>query len=172
MERLLILNLAMNSPLAATMSRGKIALAYPSVVGLVLLIAITICSMSATTYGENTIDFSKSTHLKVVYDAGLRPWRVRPDEKNSLNLTDQQVRLIAPGTTPFRFDVQIANFSLLAGNEISKADFISHLQSERGLRSLGCSAGRFGRKVLSIDEIRRSNPLAPGVGRSWREEWH
>jgi hypothetical protein len=75
---------------------------------------------------ENTIDFSKSTNLKVVYDAGLRPWRVRSDEISNLHITDQSVRVIAPNGGAFTMSVQIGDFGILAENKLSKADFISH----------------------------------------------
>ena len=74
---------------------------------------------------ENTIDFSKSSNLKAVYDAGLRPWRVRTDEISSLHVTDQSIRVIAPNGGSFTMSVQIGDFGVLAENQLSKADFIS-----------------------------------------------
>ena len=74
---------------------------------------------------ENTIDFSKSHNLKAIYDAGLRPWRVRANETRSLKITNEQVRIIGPGTNPFSVDVEIGDFRVLAGNDLGSADFIS-----------------------------------------------
>jgi hypothetical protein len=74
---------------------------------------------------ENTIHFDESTNLKAVYDAGLRPWRVRTDERSTLLLTDQQVRIVSPGGGAFSMPVQIGNLGVLADNELGKADFIS-----------------------------------------------
>lgn len=99
------------------------------------------------TMAENTIDFSKSTNLKVVYDAGLRPWRVRPDEISNLHITDQSVRVIAPNGAAFTMSVQIGNFGILAENQLSKADFISQPTSlEEALRQAKNVA-----KALGID---------------------
>lgn len=99
---------------------------------------------------ENTVDFSKSTNLKAVYDAGLRPWRVRPDEISNLHITDQGVRVIAPNGGSFTMNVQIGDFGVLAGNQLSKADFISQPTSlEEALRQAKEAA-----KALGIDIAR------------------
>lgn len=96
---------------------------------LLALLLLELLAGASNSMAQNTIDFSKGTNLKAVYDAGLRPWRVRPDEMRSLKITNQELRVIAPGATSFIFDVEIGNFGLLAGNDLSKAEFISHPMS-------------------------------------------
>src|SRR5687768_12672169 len=85
---------------------------------LLALLFLELLAGASNSMAQNTIDFSKGTNLKAVYDAGLRPWRVRPDEMRSLKITNQELRLIAPGATSFIFDVEIGNFGLLAGNDL------------------------------------------------------
>jgi len=91
------------------------------------LIILLIAALMATSnsMAENTIDFSKSTNLKAVYSAGLRPWRVRSDEISTLLITDQQVRVIVPSGGVFSMPVQIGNFGVIEGNQLAKADFVS-----------------------------------------------
>lgn len=72
---------------------------------------------------ENTIDFSKGTNLKVIYEAGLRPWRVRSDERTSLKITNEHVAVIAPSGRSFAMDVQITNISVLEENELRRVRF-------------------------------------------------
>jgi hypothetical protein len=108
---------------------------------------------------ENTIDFSKSTNLKALYDAGLRPWRVRPDEISNLLVTEQQVRVIAPNGKSFSMSLEIGDFAVLAENQLNTADFISHPTSlDNALRlakdicqSLGVNVAR-GDGMGSVDE--------------------
>jgi hypothetical protein len=123
----------------------------------ILLIAILVikCNLIA----QNTIDFSKSTNLKAVYDAGLRPWRVRPDEISNLLITEQQIRVIAPSGNSFVMSLEIGDFAVLAENQLNTADFISHPTSlDKALRlakdicqSLEISSVRRD-GMLSIDE--------------------
>jgi len=91
------------------------------------LIALLFFVFMAAQYSiaENTIDFSKNTDLKAIYDAGLRPWRVRPDEISNLLVTEQNVRVIAPNGKTFSMSVEIGDFALLADNQLNTADFIS-----------------------------------------------
>jgi hypothetical protein len=119
---------------------------------LARLVALFFTVFMATSYStaESTIDFSKSTNLKAVYDAGLRPWRVRPDEVSNLLITNQRVRVVAPNGGIFAMDVEIGDFGVLAGNQLSSADFISQPTSlEEALRQAKEAA-----KALGIDIAR------------------
>lgn len=99
---------------------------------------------------ENTIDFSKGTNLKTVYDAGLRPWRVRQDEISNLHVAEQNVRVIAPNGGSFTMDVQIGDFGVLAENQLSKADFISQpMPLDRAIKQAKAAA-----QALGIDVAR------------------
>ncbi len=75
---------------------------------------------------QHTIDFSKSTDLKAIYEAGLRPWTARPgEEMRSLLITDQEVKIIFPGSRPFSLNVESASFPVLADYRLASVDFIS-----------------------------------------------
>lgn len=78
---------------------------------------------------EPTIDFSTGSNLKAVYDAGLRPWRINPNERSILDLVDQRITVIAPGGGKFAMDVEIGSFSVLANHELGAADFVSQPMS-------------------------------------------
>lgn len=85
--------------------------------------------LSKSAVAQPTINFSESTNLKAVYDAGLRPWRIRPDESSSLNVTDQTIRVITPSNGQFIFNVEIASFGILTDNQLGSVDFISQPMS-------------------------------------------
>lgn len=90
----------------------------------------TLCMMfPAMAKAEPTIDFSTSSNLKAVYDAGLRPWRINPNERSILDVVDQRITVIAPGGGRFAMDVEIGSFSVLADHELGAADFISQPMS-------------------------------------------
>jgi len=129
-------------------------------------LSVWIFGSACLCMGEATIDFSHSTNLRTIYDAGLRPWRVRPDEKHSLNLTDQKISVVFPGGGRFSMDVQIADISVLEENEIDKVEFISRpmpldqvlLNAEQACSALEVNAGGL-RKF--VDDLRRMGDQVP-----------
>lgn len=97
---------------------------------LFALLLLFGCIHSALTQNQTaipTIDFSKSIHLKAVYDSGLQPWSGMPnEERNSLFITDEFVRVITPRGGSFEMNVEWGSFSLLAESDLNDAEFISH----------------------------------------------
>jgi len=75
---------------------------------------------------ENPIDFSTSDNLKAVYDAGYRPWRNGFD---SCHLDHVKVSVILPENGQFSLSAEMADFSVLAGNQLNSADFIGEVTS-------------------------------------------
>lgn len=78
--------------------------------------------------GQHTIDFSKSTNLKAVYDAGLRPWRFLK-EMDDLNLTNESIRIVLPDASPFEMAVDICTLGVMAENQLSRADFSTDMDT-------------------------------------------
>lgn len=103
------------------------------------VVGFIICLFGNTSHSlaENMVDFSKGTNLKTIYDAGLRPWRVRPDERSSLKIVNEDLTVVVPNGHSFPINVQIGNISVLEGNELSKVDFVSRPMS---LEQAGASA--------------------------------
>jgi len=126
---------------------------------LLPLLLMGLFAAAPNVMSQNTIDFSKSTNLKAIYDAGLRPWRVRPDEASTLLLTDQHIRVIAPNGKAFSMSVEIGDFDVLLENQLSTADFISQpaslekalLLAKESCQALGINTTR-GDGMGSIDE--------------------
>ena len=137
----------------------------PLLIPVLLTVYLALTSMNGMT--ENTIDFSKSTNLKAVYDAGLRPWRIRPDERSTLLVTNQQVRLVAPGTTPFTLDVEIGNFDVHAGNELGEAEFSSQptsltqatVKAREVCEALGIPLNGFQEKATQLATLGDQTPV-------------
>jgi hypothetical protein len=123
------------------------------------LLLVGIFAATPNGMSQSTIDFSKSTNLKAVYDAGLRPWRVRSDEISTLLITDQLVRVIAPNGKAFTISVEIGDFDVLSENQLSTADFISQptslekalLLAKESCQALGINTTR-GDGMGSIDD--------------------
>jgi hypothetical protein len=89
------------------------------------LLALAVCLqvLQGPCMTQNTIDFSKSTNLKAVYDAGLRPWGT--NETLALTLTDQFIRIILPDARPFDMDVEVCTIGVMAENQLSTVHFNS-----------------------------------------------
>lgn len=138
-----------------------IQLSFRCAATLLLLIGAQLGGVSKAT-AQHIIDFTKGKNLRQVYDAGLRPWRIRPDERNSLKVTDQQIRIIAPGAAPFVLDVEIGDFKVLAGNDLSSADFISQpMGLSQGIAKTREMCAALGVKMTGFDE-KASQLLALG----------
>jgi hypothetical protein len=96
---------------------------------LFLAFCAALFAMAPAGLAQPTIDFSKSTNLKAVYDAGLRPWRFRPDETHSLELTNQRISVIAPGANVFTIDVEHGSFEVGEGHELRRVNITSQPMS-------------------------------------------
>ena len=100
-----------------------------SLIILGFLLTTPCLLFSADGVEKHTIDFSESTNLKAVYDAGLRPWRIRPDEISTLTITNEHVSVIAPNGNAFTMSVQIGRFTVIAEHQLVSAGFNSPLMS-------------------------------------------
>ena len=90
----------------------------------ILLMSLGFVATSAR--AENPIDFSTSDNLKAVYDAGFRPWR---NGMSSCHLDHVKVTVILPENAQFSLPAQMAGFTVLAGDQLSGADFYSEVTS-------------------------------------------
>lgn len=91
---------------------------------LIFIAVLGLVGMKAQ--AENPIDLSTSDNLKAVYDAGFRPWR---STLHSCTVTDKNISVILSENAQFSLSTQIATFSVLPGDQLSSADFISEVMS-------------------------------------------
>jgi hypothetical protein len=90
---------------------------------LALLWACTAFSLSAAISPEqHTVDFSKSDDLKDIFDAGLRP-RQYLGLPGGCELQHENLKILLPKNTNFDIEIDNAEISVLAGNEIASMDF-------------------------------------------------
>lgn len=92
---------------------------------LPIFLVVLGCAVT-NTRGENPIDFSSSDNLKAVYDAGFRPWR---STMFSCIVTDKTVSVILPENTQFSLPAQVATFSVLAGDQMSRIELDGEVMS-------------------------------------------
>jgi len=75
---------------------------------------------------ENPIDLRSSDNLKVVYDAGFRPWR---STMLTCDVTDKSISVITPGGAQFQLPTEIATFSVLANDQLDSINLIGEVMS-------------------------------------------
>lgn len=116
---------------------------------------IAVCTCMA----QHTIDFTQGANLQQIYEGGLRSWRSKPQEFSSLHVTDENIRIVPPRGRPFELDVEIGTLGILAGNQLSKADFTSQPMT-------------FNQAVTKAREICQAMgiDMAKGVGKESFEE--
>ncbi len=69
------------------------------------------------------VDFGKSENLKVLFDAGLRPWRTLGLESAECEIGREQLTIRLPGGDEFEMDIERASFDIVEGNAIVSARF-------------------------------------------------
>jgi hypothetical protein len=74
--------------------------------------------------GRFTIDLRQGDNLKVIFDAGLRPWRTPELESISCEVGPTNLTVILPTGETFDTSVEMASFRVFEGNVLSHADFI------------------------------------------------
>jgi len=80
--------------------------------------------------GRSVLDFRSSHNLKVVFDAGLRPWRVKGLENDTCRIAGRTpadvapLEIVLPGGERFDYAIQSADFSVWEGNDVERIDFI------------------------------------------------
>jgi hypothetical protein len=90
-----------------------------------IFLVVLGCAMT-NTRAESPIDFSSSDNLKAVYDAGFRPWR---STMFSCIVTDKTVSVILPENAQFSLPAQVATFSVLAGDQMSRIELDGEVMS-------------------------------------------
>jgi hypothetical protein len=92
-----------------------------------LITALGFVGAAAAT--EKPIDFTRSDNLKTVYDAGFRPWR---STMFSCTVTDKNISVVLPEDAQISLPAQIATFSVLARDQMSRVDIISEVMPTDG----------------------------------------
>ncbi len=92
-----------------------------------------------------TLDFRSGHNLKLVYDAGVRPWREGPEEYNffasncgvgnpGLETGDQELNywtILLPGGEKFSFATSFVEFQILEDYDIARIDFRGTVRNAR-----------------------------------------
>ncbi|MBI1816018.1 MAG: hypothetical protein HYR72_13645 [Deltaproteobacteria bacterium] len=73
---------------------------------------------------RRTIDLRQGNNLKIIFDAGLRPWRTRGLEDSSCGVFHEEpLTIVLPSGEQIEIDIERAHFTVLAGNALNAADF-------------------------------------------------
>lgn len=80
--------------------------------------------LSAETSNDvvHTVDFSQSSNLKTIFDAGLRPWHLQGLENMHCELGNENLKIILPGNVSISIIAGNVDVSVLAGNDLSSFD--------------------------------------------------
>jgi len=106
-----------------------------------------------TPVGYGTIDLRQPANLKMIFDGGLRPWRLQGLEKSCCVVEESYITVILPNAAPFTIHVRGADFHVLAGNELSTIDLFgvnTSLPEAVAITKIVCNA--WGVSTKGLDE--------------------
>ena len=69
--------------------------------------------------GETVIDFRKGDDLKILFDGGLRPWRVPGLGRSHLEVGPDNIAVVLPTGETLRLAVERATFTVVEGNKLA-----------------------------------------------------
>jgi len=120
---------------------------------------------------RHVIDLRQGDNLKIIFDAGLRPWRTRALEKRECGIAHEElVSLILPNGEQVELDVGRASFDVLQGNQLSEAAFFGVTESTphavRRVKEI-CRAARLSDEGL--DQIANHLGAHPDTRKRWSQ---
>jgi hypothetical protein len=127
----------------------------------------------ADTIPSGTIDLSQPANLKMVFDGGLRPYRLQGLESSTCNIMRTNITVIFPNASSFAFEVQGGSFSVLNGNDLSGMDLFgvyTTVPDAVTLTKTICQAGGMSSKGLddTIAHLGTMPGSSPGWGNRFR----
>ena len=91
-------------------------------IALAAFLSFSCFRLDADTPATGTIDLRQPANLKMIFDGGLRPYRLQGLESSSCVIDRTNITVILPDASPFMFEADRGSFSILAGNDIYGID--------------------------------------------------
>jgi hypothetical protein len=135
---------------------------------LLLWLATTLMPISTSAAERVTLDFSVSDNLKMVYDAGLRPWRVT---LSGCAIEETSLQIVLPQSRPFLLDVSFGDFDVYADYSFSVVGFATKRMSvDDAVAKVREIAQAVGINTAGLIEMAEQEKKAPGSSKDggWR----
>jgi hypothetical protein len=119
-----------------------------------------------------TIDLRQGDNLKMIFDGGLRPYRLQGLETSCCVLDKSTLTVILPNASPFALKVRGADIHLLDGNQIVSIDLFGLNTSVTEAVSLTKNiCGAWNTAATGLDEA-VANLGMPASGKGWGVEFN
>jgi hypothetical protein len=118
-----------------------------------------------------TIDLRQGNNLKMIFDGGLRPYRLQGLESQSCVFDEAALTVILPNTSSFQFHANRASIHVLAENEIDVIDLFGEdttVPEAANLVREICTAWKL--PTTGLDESIAHLGTMPDVGKGWGTE--
>jgi hypothetical protein len=156
------------------MVKLKLTKPIPALVFCVPLIVFTLlCAacLRADVVQTGTIDFRQGANLKMIFDGGLRPYRLQGLESRCCVFDNAVLSIILPNCSPVTFPANSASIDVLAGNEIDSMDLFGEYMDVRqavALTDVVCNAWHL--PTTGLDDVAANLGTMPGDSRGWGTE--
>jgi hypothetical protein len=134
-----------------------------------------LAQCSTQGYGQalesGTIDFRQPANLKMVFDGGLRPYRLQGLENSCCVFDKATLTVILPNSSPFTLSVSSGNINVLAENEISSLDLFglyTSVPEAVNLTKTICRAWRV--STTGLDQAAANLGTIPDFTKGWGQE--
>ena len=120
-----------------------------------------------------TIDLRQGTNLKMIFDGGLRPYRLQGLESRCCVFGETSLTVILPHASPFEFKTDRASIDVLAGNEIDSIDLFGEnttVPEAVALTKQICKA--WGIPPTGLDDAVAHLGAMPGDSEGWGTEFN
>jgi hypothetical protein len=119
------------------------------------------------------IDLSKGDNLKMIFDGGLRPYRLQGLESDCCVFDKATLTVIVPNADPVTFKVDRASIQLLDQNQISSIDLFglnTSVPEAVALTKSICQAWHL--PTTGLDAAVAHLGATPAVGKGWGSDWN
>jgi hypothetical protein len=119
------------------------------------------------------IDLRQGDNLKMIFDGGLRPYRLQGLESSCCVFDKASLTVILPNAAPFTFKVDRASIQVLDGNEIVSIDLFgpnTSVPEAENLTKTICTAWNV--PATGLDDAVAHMGTVPDTGKGWGTEFN
>jgi hypothetical protein len=119
------------------------------------------------------IDLRQSANLKMIFDGGLRPYRVDGLENSSCAFDKARLEVIVPNASPFTFTADRGSINVLADDGISSIDLFGNYTTVADAAALVksiCSAWNV--PSTGLDQTLQALGSTSAANRGWGQEYN
>jgi hypothetical protein len=119
------------------------------------------------------IDLRQGDNLKMIFDGGLRPYRLQGLESNCCVFEKATLTVIVPNASPFTFKVDRASIQVLDGNEIASIDLFGlNTSVPEGVALTKTICGAWNVPTTGLDDAVAHLGTMPDFRKGWGMEFN